>query len=188
MAKPFKKILGGLKAILPIAGQVLGSVHPLGGMAAAMIGKALGVESPETMGRAALESQIAARIDNATPEQLLALQQVDNEFELKMADMQYTPQRLENELAALDTQDRGSARTMAQELGTIWPQFTIVTTLTFIVGGLIWFLTHGTLPEGNQTMLNILLGSVMTAWLSSIAFFVGTTRSSARKTEMMNGR
>lgn len=188
MAKPFKKILGGLKAFLPIAGQVLGSVHPLGGMAASMIGKALGIDNPETLARNELESQIVARIDNATPEQLLALQQVDNDFKMKMADMQYTPQRLENELAALDTQDRGSARTMAQELGTIWPQFTIVVTLTIMVGGLMWFLTHGTVPEGSRTMLNILLGSVMTAWLSSIAFFVGTTRSSARKTELMNSK
>ena len=84
-----------VKTVAPVLGTALGG--PMGGLAARTIaGAVLGDET-------ASEDQIAQAVAAASPEQLLALKKADQDFQLRMKE-------LEVDIVRIDQQDRGSAR------------------------------------------------------------------------------
>jgi hypothetical protein len=87
----WKKTLG---ALAPLLGTALGG--PLGGVAASAIAAALGAKDTD-------DATLAAAVKGATPDQLLALKNADNQFKLDMAKLGLRPEELE-------VQDRISAR------------------------------------------------------------------------------
>jgi hypothetical protein len=160
------KVLGVIKGIAPTVATALGG--PVGGIAVNAIMGALGVES-EDEAIAALSSDPQAVLK-------LKLAEVDFKKFLREADLK------DHQLVI---QDRGDARSMAKTLGKIWPQFTIVTMLTAMIAAVIYGLFFMTPPEGSKDVLYMVLGQLTTAWAASIAFFVGTTKSSAEKSEQI---
>ena len=168
-----------LKGLLPLAGQVLGTVHPLAGMALRGVASALGVdpESPD------VEDQIASRIDHATPEQLLALRQADNEFKLAMAELGYTPDRLRNELAEIDRKDRDSARKLATNT-SIAPQVVLSVVYTAGYFVLLIGLLRGWLviPEESKALIAGVIGVLTAAQTQILNFWFGSSSGSKEKT------
>jgi uncharacterized membrane protein YeiH len=57
--------------------------------------------------------------------------------------------------------------------------------LTAICGGLLHSLLFVEIPESNRDLLIQSFGTVLGFWGASLAYWVGTTRSSAEKTRMM---
>jgi hypothetical protein len=184
----WKKVRAGVSTVMPVAAKVLGTAHPLAGMAVEFLAGALDVDA-EGKSRRALEREVAARMEAPTASDLAAIQKANNEFELAIAQLGYDEQRLDVELAELEMADRQNARALAGQTG-IWPQFTLAVTLTLMVFGLagllVWMLTaeFETKPEV-LALVSTLFGAVLSEWRGCLAFFNGTTHGSSRKTDAM---
>jgi hypothetical protein len=51
--------------------------------------------------------------------------------------------------------------------------------------GILGFMLLFEVPEKNQTILNVMLGSLGTAWLAGVYYYFGSSTSSDRKTELI---
>jgi len=158
-----------LKTLAPLLGTALGG--PLGGAAAAFIADKLGIESKTV--EAVTEVLNSGKM---SPEQLSAIKLAEIDFQkfLKENDI-----KLE-EIAA---GDRNSARSMQITVRSNVPAWlTFFLTLGFFsVLGLMFFK-----PEVKESApLMIMLGSLGTAWTSSVAFWFGTTHGSQTKNTML---
>ena len=158
-----------LKTLAPLLGTALGG--PLGGAAAAFIADKLGIESKTV--EAVNEVLNSGKM---SPEQLSAIKLAEIDFQkfLKENDI-----KLE-EIAA---GDRNSARSMQITVRSNVPAWlTFFLTIGFFsVLGLMFFK-----PEVKESApLMIMLGSLGTAWTSSVAFWFGTTHGSQTKNTML---
>lgn len=158
-----------LKDFAPdIATAVLTGGASLPSLAIKAVSEAMGVDikSEDALGKA---------IEAATPEQMFKMKQANNSFKLRM-------QELANEMSIAELGDVQNARKTHKD--SVMPA-AICITLTLSVIGFACALMVLTIPEANQRMLDTLFGSVLTAWLGSLAFFTGTTRSSGQKNEAL---
>jgi len=121
------------------------------------------------------EEQLGKAVEAATPEQMLRVTQANNSFKLRM-------QELTNEMTYAELGDVQSARKTHKD--SKMPA-AICITLTLAVISFAGALMILTIPEANQRMLDTLFGSVLTAWLGSLTFFTGTTRSSGKKNDAL---
>lgn len=158
----------------PMLGAAVGG--PLGAAAGAVIQAALGTKDADP-------ASIKAAIANGTltGEQILALRQADDAFALKMKELDINSVK---DMESLAASDRASARNMQiQTRSWIAPALACGITLGFF--GLLWFLLRREIPQGSKDVLNVMLGSLGSAWLSVVAYYFGTTAGSAAKTEMI---
>lgn len=134
---------------------------------------ALRIASKELLGYETEDKDVIEKaVNDATPEQLIAMKQADINFKVEK-------HRLDNEDAANQRADTQNARKMHKHH---WMPSALCCVLTL---GLIAFtimLFYTNIPEANEQLLNILFGSYLTAWLSSVNYWVSSTRSSAEKT------
>lgn len=124
------------------------------------------------------ETQMAAAIQGASPEVMLKVKQANNSFKIRMAE-------LANELTATELGDVQHARESHKDSNM--PAF-ICISLTIAVISFAAALMFVSIPEENVRLIDTLFGSVLTAWLGSLAFFNGTTRSSGQKTQALTRR
>ena len=164
-----KKTLGTLA---PTIGTVLGG--PLGGIAGAALSQVLGVDASDP-------GAVSAALAGATPDQLLALKKADQDFQVKMAQLGYDS---EEKLQQLDVDDRKSARDMAMSTKTNTPAvLTYLITVGFF--GLLLLMVFKAVPADSKDIINIMIGSLGTAWVSSITYWFGSTHNSMAKTQML---
>lgn len=148
----WKKIVAG---VAPTIATALGG--PLAGTATKFIaGALLGDENAD-------EAEVEAAILDASPEDLAKLKQIDNDFKIKMKE-------LDIDLERMGYEDRSSARELAKT--NMWPQ--IVLSVVFIGGyfGILWILFDEGLAvhESMRDMAGVLLG-VLTAGIPMILKF-----------------
>jgi hypothetical protein len=162
-----------LKTVAPWLASAAGG--PLAGMAVTAIADSFGLTDKTT-------DAIKQAISGATPEQMLALKNADKEFALQMQAMGF---KQITDLEALAAGDRKDARQMQTTTKSLVPAIlsTVVTVGYF--GILTGLLTgHLTMANDSQALL-LMLGSLTTGWGVVMAFWFGTTSSSARKTEII---
>ena len=147
-----KNVVG---AVAPTLGTALGG--PMGGMAANMISEVLGCKNePKAIEKA---------IESATPEQMLALKKAEQDFELKMKE-------LEVEVFELETKDKQDART---RFSSDWTA-RIMGIAT--VGGFLGYIFLVTLqpPEQNsEALINLVLGYLGGLASAVISFYFGAS-------------
>ena len=160
----WKKIV---KSIAPVIGTALGGPM-MGGTVRYLASTLLGDDN-------ASEKAVAAYIQNANPDQLLDIKQLDNDFKIKM-------EKLGVDVFKLEVADRSSAR--VEHKHSRMPTV-ICILLTFMVSAGAYNLMVTVIPEDNSDILHMLFGQVLTAWTASIAYWVGTTRSSSDKSKML---
>lgn len=158
---------GVLKKVVPTLGAALGG--PLAGVALSALGELL-LSDPE-----ATESDVIKAFSSTTPETLLKLRELDQNFAAKM-------KSLDIDVFKLEVEDRSSAREMYAV--NYWPQ--IVISALFIVGyfSILTLFTIGkvSVPSDLQSPFNIILG-VLTASITAImAFWFGSSYGSKEKT------
>jgi hypothetical protein len=152
--------LDKLKDYAPsIAAAVFSGGATLPQLAAKMIGDATGV-------KVSTLADAEKVINAATPDQLLAIKKVDNQHAVEMS--------------RIEIGDIQNAR--SENKHSIMPAL-ICCYLTVAVTGFVVGLMTLEIPEGNVRLIDMMFGSVLTAWLSSVAYWVGTTRSSAEKSK-----
>ncbi len=155
-----------LAAVAPTLASALGG--PLAGSVVSVIGnKLLGVED-------ATESQIADAIKKASPEQLVALQEINNQYEIDMK--------------SLDVKNTEGARNLAIKT-SIAPQVTLSTIYTIGYFGLMAALLSGkvSIPIDIKDMVMTLLGIMTAAQAQIMNFWFGSSSGSKEKTNKLAG-
>jgi hypothetical protein len=154
MLDKLKNLVG---TVAPALGSALGS--PLGGAAISMIADKLGVPNNQ--------QAVEKAIRQATPDEMLKLKEADNEFEVKMKELDVDVYRLEVE----DIQD---AR---KNFSNDWTS----KLLGFItLGGFMGYIFLVTLqpPEQNsEALINLVLGYLGGLASAVISFYFGASNS-----------
>jgi len=155
-----------LAAVAPTLAMALGG--PLAGAAVQVIGSALLGE-----GRTFDEDMISQAIMGANPDQLVALKNADNDFEVKIKE--------------LNIQDRNSARKLAVDT-SILPQVTLSVIYTVGYFMLMFELIGGgiTVSPEMSAPFNILLGIMTAAQAQIMNFWFGSSSGSKEKTRKLS--
>jgi hypothetical protein len=158
-----------LGQVAPTLATALGG--PLAGLAAKTLSNVLlGNETGS-------ESDIAKALQNASPDQLAAIKQIDADFKVRMAE-------LEIDLERISAGDRDSARKREMFTGDHTPKIlAAVITLGFF-GILFWMFVYGVPKNGNEALL-LMLGALQTAFTGVIAYYFGSSAGSKAKTEAL---
>lgn len=162
MGVNWKGILGG---VAPILAKAL-----TGGVPAAAAA-ALQAASRAVLGHAnGTEDEVAAALTGATPEQILKLKELEQEYAIRRLDS------LEK-LEAIDAGDRANAR--AREIATHdWVPATLAIVLTVGMGVLVWMLATVEIPTANREPFMLLVGTYGAAWGASITYYFGSSSGS----------
>ena len=154
-----------LKSIAPTVATALGG--PLAGMAVSAVAKAIGCEPDEVQG--------IISSNKLTAEQVASIPLA--ELELKKQ-----AQSMNLDFAKLITEDKKSARDM-QIATKSWipPVMALGVTCGFF--GILFGLMYGQIQHAPQ--IDIMLGSLGTAWTGIISFYFGSSAGSQAKTELL---
>lgn len=165
-----------IKVLAPtVASALLG---PLGGIAVSAIGNVLGIDSPT---QDSISAVFAA--GQVKPEDMIKLKQLEMDFKEHEAEMGYKYADLEFQKEALGVKDRVDARAMQSATHSRMPAvLTILVTCGFF-GILALILFHPEL-KGNEIVM-IMVGQLSAVWAGCIAFYTGTTYSSASKNQLL---
>jgi len=153
-----------LAAVAPALATALGG--PLAGAA-------VGVISKQLLGKdTATPMEMAVAISRATPEQLLALQRADSDFEVQ--------------IKGLNVDDRKSARRFAVDT-TILPQVLLSAIYTIGYFWLMSMLITGdvTIPDKISGMVMALIGIMTAAQAQIMNFWFGSSSGSKEKTRKL---
>lgn len=156
-----KSIVGN---VAPLVGTALGG--PAGAAIGSMVSNALGVDNTPDAVAEAIKSDPQAAIK-------LRQFELDNEKDIR----QHAFKVLDVELA-----DKQSAREVHKH--SPMPMI-ICIALTLMVAGGSYMLFTMTIPADNKQIANLLFGTLLGQWSASIAYWVGTTRSSSEKTRLL---
>lgn len=163
-----------LKTVAPWIGTALGG--PLGGMAVTAAANALGLSDKTTD---ALKTAIAG----ATPEQMLALKTADQDFQVKMKALGF--QQIKD-LESIAAADRDSARKANVAGGVQGYLFTLsLMLLGACLGSEIWVLFQGYPDKVPEIVVGRVLGLLDAISMAVMAYWFGTTASSAQKTALL---
>jgi hypothetical protein len=120
-------------------------------------------------------------ISGATPEQMLALKNADQAFALQMQALGF---KQITDMEALAVKDRGDARAMQ----VAKPSFVPAMLTCFVVGAFtstLLLLLKFDVPTTNRDIVVYMIGQLSGGFTSALAFWLGTTRDSGRKTELL---
>lgn len=156
-------------------GKAIGKVAPvlgaaLGGPAGAAIGELLA----NTLGVDATPAAVANAIKN-DPQAALKLREFELENEQHIRDHSYK---------ILDAELKDVQNARFENKHSVMPAV-ICSTLTLLVSSLVYFMFVIEVPAANEDICYMLLGTIVAKWADSIAFWIGTTRSSAEKDRIL---
>lgn len=164
------KILEFVRTVAPSIALALGG--PLAGMATRAVSEAL-LGKPD-----GTEQELIQAVANATPEQLLALKKLENDFVLKM-------QELEIDIDRVANADKANARDRELKSRDWTPRILAASITIGYFGVLFWMLRHGLPTNGGSEAMLVMLGTLGTAWGGVVAYYFGSSAGSRDKTEAM---
>lgn len=158
-----------ISAVAPKLGSAL--LGPLGGLAGNVISAVLGGD----------EKNVEEAILGQKPEVLMALRKAEQDFEVRMRELDLD----ESKLGYADVAD---ARAMAAKTN-MWPQITL--SGVFIVGYFVLviliLLRQVPIPPEHKDVFNMLLGVLTVNVPIIMQFWFGSSHGSAKKTDMLKG-
>lgn len=166
-SESFKSIIS---AVAPVLGSALGG--PLGGAAASSLATTL-LGKPK-----ATKAELEQAIKSATPEQLIELKRVDNEFDIRMQELGLDLERINQQ---------GVANARAREIAVkdkIPAILAILLTLGFF--GILGYMFFSPQEVYNNALM-AMLGALATAFLSIINYYFGSSSGSAKKNDLLAG-
>ena len=157
---------GFIKQALPwIGAAATGNIPALVQLAAGTVAKAVGKDVKPNL------DDISAAIAGATPEQLLALKQADNEMQVKLQQLGF--EHIED-LEKIAADDRANARAREVSLKDKVPALlAFVVTLGFF--GLLAAMMVHAIPPASEKIIDIMVGSLGTAWVSVVSYYFGSS-------------
>jgi hypothetical protein len=163
-------LLNLVKTVAPSLATAVGG--PLAGMATRAISDAL-LGKPD-----GTEDELIDAAAKATPEQLLALKKAEQDFAVRMRE-------LEIDLQRIDAADRNSAREREVKTGDWTPKALAGAVTLGFFGVLGYMIAYGLPPQGGEALL-VMLGTLGTAWGGIVSYYFGSSAGSKEKTEAMN--
>lgn len=164
-------LLNLVRTVAPTIATAVGG--PLAGMATRAISEAL-LGKPD-----GAEEELIEAAKNATPEQLLALKQAEQDFVIRMRELDVDLEKISNE-------DRNSARSREVQLKDITPKVLAGFITLGYFGVLFWMLRFG-LPQGGASeALLVMLGALGTAWTGVVAYYFGSSAGSRDKNDTIS--
>lgn len=165
--------------------DVLGKVAPWIAAAAAgpagLAGMAIKTVSEVLGAQADTVESITAAVAGATPEQLKALKLADIDFKLRMQELGY---KQITDLEAIAAGDRKSAREMQVANKSPVPALLTWGLVGSFVGTLVSLFALE-VPPNNRDIVVYMVGQLSGFTAAAVAFWLGTTRNSENKTEML---
>lgn len=158
-----------LEKVAPTIATALGG--PFAGTAINCLERTLGL-SPSTDAQS-----VAAALMPPSADKLAAMKTADNNFALAM-------RRLDISVGKLDGDDRASARAREVTMKDLTPTV-LAYVLTVGLFGFVAALTFVTLPTGSEQPLNLMLGSIATAWVAMISYYFGSSNGNRSKDLML---
>ena|SRR5438128_262025 len=146
---------------------------PLGTMAANAIGQALGVENVTPEG---IPDAIALATTK-DPDALLKLKQIEVDFALRMKVLGYESAE---KIEAIEAEDRANAR--AREMA-VRDKIPAILALS-VTGGffsLLWLIAFHEIPMSSEKIIDIMIGSLGSAWIGIVTYYFGSSAGSADK-------
>lgn len=162
------KLIGLLKGIAPAIAGALGGPFAAAGVSA--LEEALGISPDPEKSQDGRISELAARIQGATAADLLAL---------KEADLHHA-----ETMAKIAGDDRKSARDREIAVKDVVPGL-LAFCVTAGFFGVLGYMLGYEVPASNRDVLNILLGSLGTAWVSVVAYYYGKSSDDGAKAVML---
>jgi hypothetical protein len=164
------KFLEVIKHSLPTIATAFGG--PLAGLAAGFVADKLGV-SDKTV------ANISEVLTKATtdPSTMLELKRIDTDLQKFFAN-------LDVDLEKVHAADRDSARNREILSKDSTPKILAYVITTGFFGTLLWTLIYG-FPQDSQEVVIYMLGSLSTAWTGIMAYYYGSTKGSADKTNLL---
>lgn len=166
----WKALIG---TVAPYLGAAVGG--PLGAAAVGYVADAMGL-SEKT------EASIKSALSGVTPEQMLAIKNADQAFQVKMLELGYADTEA---IAKLAVDDRNSARQREIAVKDNTPKI-LAYAITIGFFGVLVAMMSVTMPTTSRDVLNIMLGSLGTAWISIVAYYFGSSAGSQHKTELIS--
>ena len=161
-----------IRTVAPWIGTALGG--PFGGMAVEAAANALGLSDKTA-------DAVKQALGGATPDQLLALKKADQDFAVQMQALGF---KQIADIEAIAAADRRDARSMQVANKSRMPSLlTCGTGAGFFIT--LWALFFTAIPPGNRDIIVYMCGQLAAAFAACLAFWVGTTSDSGRKTEML---
>jgi hypothetical protein len=155
-----------LEKLAPTVASALGS--PVAGMAVGVLESALGVSGDDV--------QKMVESNKMTAEQVAAIQLAEINLKAKA-------QELGLDFAKLSNDDRASARDMQKNVKS-WVPPTLAIAVTVGFFGILAAMMSGKIDQAAE--VDIMLGSLGTAWTGIIAFYFGSSASSQDKDHMIH--
>lgn len=174
-----------LKGIAPVAGTMLGG--PFGGAAAKLLVNAFdssGKTDPND------PDQVDKLMQSVVmdPANVVKIKQIEADLAAHMAELGYADaeaiRQANNEAERIAANDRNSARARQTSIKDSTPTIlAYAVTLGFF--GLLAFMMLHDVPPANKDILNIMLGSLGSAWIGVITYYFGSSAGSAQKTALL---
>ncbi len=173
----WKDVREVVASLAPMIATGLGG--PLAGGAVAALQDAFGLKTNGTLDQK--KDALVAAFSGATQEQLLAVKQANNDYAIKMTELGF---KNEEALAALQAGDRDSARKREIEVKDNTPKV-LAYAITIGFFAVIGFMLFATVPTEGRDILNIMLGTLGTAWTGVVSYYYGSTSGSAQKSKLL---
>jgi hypothetical protein len=116
---------------------------------------------------------LASAVATATPDQLVALKKADQDFQVALQNLDLSAEKI-----AAD--DRSNARSLEASTHD-WVPGVLMMFLTGGFFGLLAYLASHDIPAGNRDLLNIMLGSLGTAWTGGVTYYYGSSAGAVVK-------
>ena len=168
----FLKIVG---AVAPTLATAIGG--PLGGMAMKVVADVLGLPADSS------EKDVSKAMAAATPDQLLALKQADQDFAVRMRE-------LDIDLEKIAASDRDSARRREAQVRDWMPRvlaFVVVAGFMATVFLVLLGYVDGMKDPLMATTVGTLIGFVSAKCEQVVAYYFGSSSSSQQKTQLLAG-
>lgn len=163
-------LLNVVRTVAPTIATAVGG--PLAGMATRAISEAL-LGKPDGS-----EDELIEAAANATPEQLLALKKAEQDFTVRMRELDIDLERIAN-------QDRDSARDREVKTKDWTPRLLAGFITIGYFGALFYMLRNGLPQHGGSEAMLVMLGTLGTAWGGVVAYYFGSSAGSKAKDEAL---
>lgn len=172
-----KKALPWLGTAASLAATAVPGAAPIVAIAANLLSKHLN----QPVDPASLADTLTQALGD--PAQLAALKQAEQAYQQAMQQMNY---QHETDMETLAEKDRESARSMQVQTKSWIPGFlAILITVGFF--GLLGFMILKPPPPQSQRVLDMMVGTLGTAWVMVVTYYFGSSLGSDRKTELLAG-
>jgi hypothetical protein len=161
-----EQLLNLVRTVAPTLATAVGG--PLAGIATRAISEAL-LGKPD-----ATQDELMAAMPNATPDQLLALKKAEQDFSIRMRELDIDLNRLGNE-------DRNSARSREIQTKDWTPKLLAGGITVGYFGVLFYMLRYGLPASGGSEAMLVMLGALGTAWGGVVTYYFGSSAGDAKK-------